>query len=86
MAALFNALREKQVTLVVSQQTNALVSTELRAPISGTEAICDNLVFLRFVELEGLLARLISVLKIRESDNDPYLREFVSSNEGLQVK
>jgi circadian clock protein KaiC len=50
------------------------------------EAICDNVLFLRFFEHGGRLHRLISVLKMRDSDNDPYLRELAISSRGVEVR
>jgi circadian clock protein KaiC len=85
LAALINSLREKDVTLLVTQQTNHMFGPELHSPISGTEAICDNLVFLRFFEMHGQLHRLITVLKMRDSANDPFLRELRISKDGVQV-
>jgi circadian clock protein KaiC len=85
LAALINSLREKDVTLLVTQQTNHMFGPELHSPISGTEAICDNLVFLRFFEMHGELHRLIAVLKMRDSPNDPFLREMRISKHGVQV-
>jgi circadian clock protein KaiC len=86
VSALLNALRDQHITTIVTEQTNTLFGPDLHAPITGTEAIFDNLVFLRFVELDGRLCRLLSVLKMRDSDNDPFLREFVISNHGLEAR
>ncbi|WP_052518569.1 ATPase domain-containing protein [Archangium violaceum] len=86
LSALLNALRDKHITPVITEQTNTLFGPDLHSPIKGAEAIFDNLIFLRFVELNGRLRRLLSVLKMRDSDNDPFLREFVISSKGLQVQ
>ncbi len=86
LSALLNALRDKHITSIITEQTNTLFGPDLHSPIKGAEAIFDNLVFLRFVELNGRLRRLLSILKMRDSDNDPFLREFVISSKGLQVQ
>lgn len=85
IAALLNALRDREVTVLLTQQPNELFGPELHPPIRGVEAICDNVLFLRFFELGGRLHRLISVLKMRDSDNDPYLRELAISPRGVEV-
>lgn len=86
VSALLNALRDRHITTIVTEQTNTLFGPDLHSPIKGAEAIFDNLVFLRFVELNGRLRRLLSLLKMRDSDNDPFLREFVISGQGLRVR
>lgn len=86
LSALLNALRDKHITTLVTEQTNTLFGPDLHSPIKGAEAIFDNLFFLRYVELDGRLRRLLSILKMRDSDNDPFLREFVISHHGLQVR
>lgn len=86
VSALFNALKDSGVTVLASQQTNTLFGPELHAPIQGVEAISDNILFLRFFELNGRLYRLISAMKMRDSDNDPYLRELVISSRGVEVR
>jgi circadian clock protein KaiC len=86
LSALLNALREQHITTLVAEQTNTLFGPDLHSPIKGAEAIFDNLLFLRFVELDGRLRRLLSILKMRDSDNDPFLREFIISHHGLQVR
>ncbi|WP_434386122.1 RAD55 family ATPase [Melittangium boletus] len=86
ISALINAMRDRHVTMILTEQTNTLFGPDLHSPIRGAEAILDNLIFLRFVELNGRLRRLLSVLKMRDSENDPFLREFVISSEGLSAR
>jgi circadian clock protein KaiC len=86
VAALLNALRDRDVTVLLTQQPNALFGPELYSPIRGVDALCDNLLFLRFFEVGGRLHRLISVLKMRDSGNDPYLRELAIGSGGVEVR
>jgi circadian clock protein KaiC len=86
IAALLNSLRDREVTVLLTQQPNELFGPELHSPIRGVEALCDNILFLRFFEVGGGLHRLISVLKMRDSDNDSYLRELTISSRGVEVK
>lgn len=85
LAALLNALRDRDVTVLLAQQANELFGPVLHPSIRGVDAICDNLLFLRFFELDGRLHRLISVLKMRDSDNDSSLRELSISSKGVEV-
>ncbi|MCP3142444.1 ATPase domain-containing protein [Pyxidicoccus xibeiensis] len=86
LAALLNTLRDRDVTVLLTQQPNELFGPELHASIRGVEALADNVLFVRFFELSGRLHRLVSVLKMRDSDNDPHLRELAISSRGLEVR
>ena len=48
-------------------------------------AAIDNAVLLRYVELRSHLHRLLSIIKIRDSDYDTAIREFRISDRGLEV-
>jgi circadian clock protein KaiC len=85
LTALNNTLRGLGVTTLATQQTNTLFGPELNAPLEGVEAIIDNILLLRFVELRSQLYRMLSVLKMRESDNDPALRLFSITSHGIDV-
>jgi circadian clock protein KaiC len=41
---------------------------------------------LRYIELRSQLYRLISVMKVRDSDFDPSLREFTIDSKGLAIR
>jgi circadian clock protein KaiC len=86
IAAFLNALRDREVTVLLTQQPHELFGTELRFPIRGVETLCDNLLFLRYLERDGRLHRVISVLKMRDSDSDTVLRELVISSRGVEVR
>lgn len=87
LAALFNELRALEVTTICSVAQPALFSPtiELPAPLGGIAELTDNLLFLRYVELESYLYRLLSILKMRESGYDPAIREFRITNQGIDV-
>ncbi len=86
ITAVTNELRARRVTVMMTQQTNTLFGSELSAPLEGVEAIIDNILFLRFVEMRSQLYRMLSVMKMRESDNDPALRLFSISSRGIHVE
>jgi circadian clock protein KaiC len=85
ITALTDELRTRRITVAMTQQTNALIGPELNAPMEGIEAIIDNIIFLRFVEMRSQLYRMLSVLKMRESQSDPALRLFSISSHGVDV-
>ncbi|ADO68435.1 ATPase domain-containing protein [Stigmatella aurantiaca] len=85
LTALTHALRERRITSVMTQQTHLLFGPELHTPLEGFEAIIDNLLFLRFVELRSQLHRTLSVLKMRESVSHPAMHLFAITSQGLDV-
>ena len=52
---------------------------------SGLSAITDNIILMRYVEIESRLKRAITVLKTRGSSHDSELREFAISSQGISV-
>jgi len=87
LTALVSELQGQGVTTMCSAELPALFSPTLELPM-GIRAIAsqaDNLLFLRYVELESQLYRLLSILKMRESDYDPAIREFRITAQGIDV-
>jgi circadian clock protein KaiC len=83
--ALTNELRERGVTTIFSIELRHLISPSIEIPIEGVSAIAENIIFLRYVELRSQLYRLLSIMKVRESDYDPSIREFKISRHGIEV-
>jgi circadian clock protein KaiC len=86
VTALSNELRDLDATVLCTQQTNTLFGPDLYAPLRGVEAILDNIIFLRFFEFRSKLRRLLSILKSRESESDPRLRELQITSSGVTVR
>lgn len=83
--AVTHALRERHVTVVWTEQSPSLLGLELSAARPAVGSIVDNVLFLRYVEAHSRLHRILSVLKMRESENDPSLRLLSISSQGLHV-
>jgi circadian clock protein KaiC len=84
-ACLTNELRALGATTMFTMEVPDIVGTGLRVPIGGLSALMENLVFMRFVERESSLHRLVSVHKVRDSGHDPALREFFITDRGITV-
>lgn len=84
-AALSEQLSACGVTTVYSLETPDLFGPRIEVPIGDVSAITHNIVVLRHVEMSARLHRLISVLKLRDSDYDPAIREFLITDEGIAV-
>ena len=87
LRALFIQLQELEVTAICSIELPALFSPtlELPAPLTGVADGAHNLIFLRYVELQSQLYRLISILKMRESGYESAIREFRITDQGIDV-
>jgi circadian clock protein KaiC len=85
LAAVTNLLRAENVTTLMAAEADAFVGEDLRVPIPSLSALVENIVLLRYVELNSHLRRLISILKVRETDYDASIREFHVTNQGIEV-
>ena len=85
MAALTNALRDRGVTVLYNVEIDEFTSPSLGVPVAGLSAAMDAGILLRTVELDSRLARLVTVLKVRQSGFDPAIREFAIGAAGIEV-
>ncbi len=86
LTALMAALRSRNVTTILTHERTQLpgIGTD-GSSYDKVGAAIDNIIMLQYVELRSELHRLISILKVRESDFDPSIREFTISAGGLHV-
>jgi circadian clock protein KaiC len=84
MTALTTELRARGISLVVSMETSLFGEENLQRSIDLSGGF-ENLLLLRWAEVGSQLYRLLSILKVRESDYDPSSREFRISSQGIDV-
>jgi circadian clock protein KaiC len=82
LPALTNELRVQGVTTLYSLEEGNIVGPDTRTSFGDLSVLAENLVLLRYVELRSRLHRLISILKVRDSDFDPFLHEFFLTDQG----
>lgn len=83
--ALANELRVLGVTTLYTLEVPDILGPGIRIPINDISSLAENLILLRFIELRAQLYRLISILKVRDSDFDPSLHEFTIGAGGLAI-
>lgn len=83
--ALANELRVRGVTTLYTTETPTFVGPNVEAPLTGVSALVENLIFMRFVELDAKLHRLVSVLKVRDTGYDSHVYEFQITNQGIDL-
>lgn len=75
---------EQGVTVLLVNELRDITGT-FRATEGEISHLADNLVFLRYLEIEGELRKAIGVLKKRAGNFEKSLREFRISKHGLRV-
>ena len=85
LTALANELRVLNVTTIYTAETRNLIGGVIEGPTIGLSTIAENLMLLRYVEIRSQLRRLISVVKVRDSDFDSSLREFRITSTGIEL-
>ncbi|MDY7225101.1 ATPase domain-containing protein [Hyalangium rubrum] len=83
-SALSHQLRMLDATTLYSDET-PLLSPGVDAPLPDAAAHVENIILLRYVELRSQLYRLISIMKMRESQYDSGIREFSITDDGINV-
>lgn len=83
--ALANELRVLGVTTVLTAESSSLFGSGVADPLGGVSTVSENLLLLRYVELGTRVRRMIGVLKLRESDYDPTLRDLTITAKGIQL-
>ena len=84
-AAVANELRAQGVTTLYSFEAGNMVGPSYPVSFGDMSVVAENLVSLRYVERDEKLHRLISIMKVRDSDFDPTVNEFVLTDRGPQV-
>ena len=82
--ALGRYLKNMGVTVLLINETEGITG-DFRATEAGVSYLCDNLVFLRYLEIDGELRKTIGVLKKRVGDFEKALRELRITDGGLRV-
>ncbi|HOM28120.1 MAG TPA: ATPase domain-containing protein [Deltaproteobacteria bacterium] len=82
--ALCTYLKNMGVTVLLVNEVEHITG-EFRATEVGISYLADNIVFLRYLEMQGELHKAIGVLKKRLSDFERTLREFQITRYGLKV-
>jgi circadian clock protein KaiC len=83
-SCLVNELRSRRVTVLMTLETRDVVSSVISMPW-GVSGIVDNLFFLRFVHDEGHVERLLTIIKMRDTDYQAGLRRIRIDSQGMHI-
>jgi len=78
-------LRCEGVTTVFTAELAEIVGGEHGLQFAAVSAIAENIILLRYAELESRLYRTLAILKMRESGFDPYVYEFYLGEGGFKL-
>ncbi|MCX8026439.1 MAG: hypothetical protein N3A62_01105 [Thermodesulfovibrionales bacterium] len=82
--ALVKYLQRMGVVVLLSVETHNLTG-EFRLTDYEISYLADNIIFLRYIEVDGMMSKAIGVLKKRLSDFEKGLYEFQITNKGIRI-
>jgi circadian clock protein KaiC len=82
--ALGRYLKNMGATLLLMNEMDSITG-DFQATGVGVSYLCDNLIFLRYLEVEGEMRKAVGVLKKRVGDFEKNLRGFEITDGGLKV-
>jgi circadian clock protein KaiC len=82
--ALCRYLKNVGVTVILVDEVSAMTG-DMRPTEAGISYLADNVVFMRYMEIDGELRKLVGVLKKRVSEFEHTMREFEITSQGVQV-
>lgn len=85
LQSLLVQLRRLGVTSVFVKELSKIAGPDLDFGDTPISVTAENLLFLRHIEWQGRLLRIISVLKMRESGFDPCVRQFEITSQGVKL-
>lgn len=83
-SCLVNELRRRNVTVMMTLETRDAVNGAI-ATQYGVSGFVDNLLFIRFVQKYGVAKRVLTILKMRDSDFDAGLHELNIASSGISI-
>ncbi len=83
-SCLVNELRNRRVTVLMTLETRDVVSSVVSMPW-GVSGLVDNLFFLRFVHDEGQVERLLTIIKMRDTDYHAGLQRIRVDRQGMHI-
>jgi circadian clock protein KaiC len=84
-AALVAELRGQGVTSICTAEVAEIIGPTITTPLAGLSDVTDNHILLRFLEVGASLYRMLSILKVRDSDFDAGLRQFTITGGGIEI-
>jgi circadian clock protein KaiC len=85
VTALVNELRARDVTVLITEETQKLFGPEVEVRIEGMSALVENIILLEYLDVGPELRRLLSIVKQRSSGYDTAVRELCITDSGIEL-
>jgi len=85
LGSLTNVLRNEDVTTVFTMETPELIGGIARTNFTALSALSQNIVLMRYVEVQSEIKRTLTVIKCRTSGYDSAVQEFTISDQGMKI-
>lgn len=86
VAGLMNNLRLLGVSTILTHEAAQIIGPTVRLSDWGLEFLVDNVIMLRYVEVDGQLQKAINVLKFRAGEHDRHYRLLQLGDKGMTVE
>ncbi len=86
IAGFMNHLKLKEVTTLVTHEIPEIIGPVMRISDFGFEFLVDNVIILRYVEMEAELKKAFIILKFRGGDHDRKLHEYITTKTGIEIE
>ncbi|HLM72835.1 MAG TPA: ATPase domain-containing protein [Polyangiaceae bacterium] len=83
--AIADALERAGITCVYTVELRAIFEESINVPIMGISSVTQNVIVVRHLERGSRLHRVLSVIKVRDSEHDQTVRELQITNRGIFV-
>lgn len=77
-------LKSHGITSLLTNTTASLLDIQ-QITETHLSTLTDNIILLKYIEIEGQMKRIVDVLKCRGSDHDKRLREYNITSTGVQI-
>lgn len=84
-SAIADELERMGVTCVYTIENREIFGPIVEMPVPGISSIAHNLLLFRYLELNSRLHRLLSIVKVRDSDYDSTVRELRITDRGIEL-
>ena len=83
--ALANELRSLGVTTMFTSETRRTMGLKVEVPMAGTSGLAENIILLHWLQAGARLHRLLSILKVRDSEFDVSIHEYSITDHGMEL-
>ena len=80
-----HSLEKDNLTCILTSEVEE-ITNDAKVLSYGLSYVVDNVINLRFVEIEGEMKKALLVFKTRGSGHESFIREFVITSKGIKIK